>query len=164
MNMKNNDEWVAHAKEMLDFLKKYDLVEKEKTKSQLPEANRKRALLNSLLSGETPASEFKERAKEAGFFGQMLSIKQEWQKGMEFWGKYSRIRILGGEPTFQEVFDRFEEYAPQITDIFKHRTRLDASFDFDDEDSVIFKISNKGIPEEERLKIWTAHSERWGEE
>jgi len=164
MSQRDEKKGTEHLRELSSFYKKHIMNKEAKPDFDQTEAARKRALLSLLLSGEIAPSEFKERVKEKGISTLVLTLKEQWQKDMEFWGRDSRSHVLGSDYTFQEVFERFEDFEQQIADFNKQGVARSPIFDFTgDQEAIIIKISNREIAEDERKEIWVAYCERWGE-
>lgn len=120
---------------------------------------RKRNLLSALLSREIAPEDFKDRVKETGLPTRVLSLKEEWQCDIEFSGK-NTIAYIGHEKhTYQEVLDRFDEFEAKLD---AQKVRCSEMVSPLDPDSIIAKISDEKLSDEERRQIVRAHCERWG--
>jgi hypothetical protein len=131
---------------------------KAKTNNQ-DSIERKKKLLSALLSREIAPEEFKERVKESGLPTRNLTPKEQWLCDMEFSGK-NTIAIFGHEKyTYQEVLDRFDEFEARLA---TQKIRSSEMVFPLDPDSIISKISDEKLSNEERRHILKTHCERWG--
>ncbi len=131
---------------------------KNQTDNQNP-IERKRALLSALLSKEIAPNEFKERVKENGLPTRILSLKEEWQRDLEFHGSSCEVHIGGKKYTIQEILDRFEELEALLTEQKFIGCIVTLPLD---PDSIFYKVDDKNRPEEERKQIFDGFCERWG--
>ncbi len=129
----------------------------------LPELTRKRALMAALLGGEIAPQKFKERVKEAGLSTRILTKREQLQKALEYLGRDAKTPINGKEYTFQEIFERFDEFEAQISNWKSLSMPNFKNYRFpNDPDAIINKLSDASLTNEERKRIYEAHNERWG--